>query len=222
MSRTNQRKLDFSSRRNILSKYLAGPDFKVVIMQKNLWAVAAILFISFAFACGGSQNAAGGSSPTDSYKRLFAAVKSKDTEAIKKQLTKKTLELGVTNAQRVKKPLEQVYENGFTATTFSETLPNIRDERIKDDMGSVEVWNSKESKWEDLPFIKEEGAWKLAIGDLFAGSYVTPGPGRDYLEKQASNAVANTTIQLPSNSNSNSVTVANSAPAPPKPDKKAK
>ena len=51
---------------------------------------------------------------------------------------------------------------------------------------------------------------------------VPPGPGRDYLEKQASNAVANTTIQLPSNSNSNSVTVANSAPAPPKPDNKAK
>lgn len=192
-------------------------------MHRIILATIALFVFSLAFACGGGQNAeGGGSSPTDAYKKLYAAVKSKDTEAIKKMLTKKTLELGVVQSQRNKKPIEQVYENGLTATTFSDTLPNIRDERIKDDMGSLEVWNSKESKWEDLPFMKEDGGWKLAVGDLFAGSYVSPGPGRDYLEKTAANAVSNTTIILGSNANSNSVTVANSVPAPVKSDKKSK
>lgn len=194
-------------------------------MYRIIFAITALFIFSLALACGGGQNTAGGgSSPTDGYKKLFEAVKSKDTEAIKRQLTKKTIDLGVSQAARNKKPVEQVYENGFTATTFSDTMPNIRDERIKDNMGAVEVWNSKESKWEDLPFIKEDGGWKLAVGDVFAGSFVEPGPGRDYLEKQAANAVSNNTVFLGANSNSksNSATATNSVPVPPKIDKKTK
>ncbi len=130
-----------------------------------------------------------GDSPTKAYKRLFAAVKSKNTESIKAQMTKKSIDFAGMASQRNNTPIEKVFENGFTATTFSETLPTIRDERIKDNMGAVEVWNTKESKWEDLPFILEDGAWKLAVGDLFAGTFVSPGRGRDSLEKEAANAL---------------------------------
>ncbi len=143
-------------------------------------ALLAILTFSIAFigsACQEPTPGAGEDSPTGAYKSLYAAVKSKDTEAIKAVLTKKSIEFGKMASERNKTPLEKVYENGFTATTFSETMPNIRDERIKDDMGAVEVWNSKDSRWEDLPFIKEDGGWKLAVGDMFAGSYQSPGPG---------------------------------------------
>ena len=192
-------------------------------MYRIISAIITISFILLAFACSGQTDSGGGSSPTDAYKRLFAAVKSKDTEAIKKLLTKKSLDLGVMQSQRNKKSLDQVYENGFTATTFSETLPNIRDERVNGDMGAVEVWNSKESKWEDLPFIKEGGGWKLAIGDLFAGSFISPGDGRDFLEKQAANAVSNTAIVIPNtNSNSRPKTVANVGPLDPKLNKNTK
>lgn len=193
-------------------------------MHRIIFAIVVISVMLLAFACGGQNDSGGGgSSPTDAYKRLFTAVKGKDVEAIKKLLTKKSLELGVMQSQRNKKPLEQVYENGFTGTTFAETLPNIRDERAKGDMGSIEVWNSKESKWEDLPFIKEEGGWKLAIGDLFAGSFVSPGEGRDFLEKQAANAISNTAVVVPNaNSNSKSVSVTNVGPLDPKSNKNSK
>ena len=194
-----------------------------VIMHRIILTITVLFIFSLAFACSGVQNAAGGgSSPTDAYKKLFAAVKSKDTEAIKKQLTKKSIDLGVTSAARSGKTVEQVYENGFTATTFADALPNIRDERVKDDMGAIEVWNSKESKWEDLPFMKEDGGWKLAVGDVFARTYLPPGPGRDYLEKQAANVVSNNAVTLASNSNSNTVMVANSVPGPPTVNKKTK
>ena len=184
-----------------------------------------ISVMSLVFACGGQNDSGGGggASPTEAYKRLFGAVKAKDTEAIKKLLTKKSLELGVMQSQRNKKTLEQVYENGFTGTTFAETLPNIRDERVNGEMGAVEVWNSKDSKWEDLPFIREDGGWKLAIGDLFAGSFLSPGEGRDFLEKQAANAVSNTAVVMPNaNSNSRSATVANVRPLDPKSNKNTK
>ena len=113
-------------------------------------------------------------------------------------------------------------ENGHTETTFSDTLPPIRDERIKDNMGAIEVWNSKSSKWEDLPFIYEDGAWKLAVGEAFAGSFKSPGKGRDQLEKEAANAISNTLPAVNMNANSNTVTVANSTPAGPKANKPPK
>lgn len=127
--------------------------------------------------------------PTEAYKRLYAAVKAKDMEAIKKAVTKSTIGLAQSSAQMQKKPVESVLQNGFTATTFSETLPEIRDERVKDCMGAVEVWNSKDSKWEDLPFVAEDGIWKLAVGDLFADKYKSPGKGRAQKENEASNTV---------------------------------
>lgn len=135
-------------------------------------------------------------SPTAAYVRLFEAVKSKDVERIKLSMTKKSQDLAAMAAARNNTTVEKVFENGFTATTFSETLPMIRDERIKDDMGAIEVWNSKESKWEDLPFIYEDGAWKLAIGDLFADTYRSPGRGLDFREREAANAQAGNSIPV--------------------------
>lgn len=168
-------------------------------MHKLLLSFFSLVALVGSFACGSQEN--GADTPTEAYKRLYAAVKSKDTESIKKQLTKKTVEFGAMSAQRYNNPLEKAYENAFTGTTFSDSLPPIRDERIKDDMGAIEVWNSKESKWEDLPFIKEDGSWKLAVGELFAGSFKSPGRGRDSREKEAANAIANTAVQSSPNIN---------------------
>ena len=159
------------------------------------------------FACGGGTEntntgpasmtpivGGGGPSPTEAYKMLFAAVKAKDIEGIKKMVTKRTLDFGAMAAQRNNTPIEKMFENGFTATTFSEKLPEMRDERIKDNMGALEVWNAKDSKWEDLPFINEDGGWKLAVGDLFADTWKSPGRGLDALEKEAANKAANASM----------------------------
>ena len=190
-------------------------------MLRIILLFAVLLVLGFVFACGGAS--AGGATPTEAYKLLYAAVKSKNTEAIKKQLTKKSIDFGEMAAQRNNTPLEKVYENGFTGTTFSESLPPIRDERVNDDMGAVEVWNSKDSRWEDLAFIKEDGAWKLAVGDMFAGTYKSPGPGRDLLEKQAANAVANSDVPAAPTSNSNApIPITNMNPAASKKDIKVK
>jgi len=172
------------------------------------------------FSCGGAgtvtaPTGGGGETPTDAYKKLYAAVKGKDVEAIKLQLTKKTIEFGKMAGEKNKNP--DIYINGFTATTFAESLPTMRDERVNGDMGALEVWNSRDSRWEDLPFIKEDGGWKLAVGDVFAGTYQSPGKGRDQLEKEAANAVANKE-QIPSipttNVNVNKIPIANVPPVP--------
>jgi hypothetical protein len=177
-------------------------------MQRIFLLLVILVIVATGFSCGGSQNASG-DTPSEAYKKLFAAVKSKDTEAIKKQVTKKTIELGKMSMERFKKTEAQAFENGFTETTFSDALPSIRDERVKDNMGSVEVWNSKSRRWEDLPFMYEDGAWKLAVGEMFSGTFKSPGKGRDQLEKEAANAFANNAAPPLSNINSNTVMVAN-------------
>lgn len=189
-------------------------------MHRILLLLFTLALLAAAFACTGQQGtntttSYDNDSPTEAYKRLYAAVKSKDTEAIKKQLTKKSIDFGIMAAQRQNSPVEKLYANGFTATTFADSLPTIRDERISENMGQVEVWNSKDSKWEDLPFIFEDGAWKLAVGDLFAGSFKSPGKGTDQREKEAANALNPPTTS--SNTNANTKPIIRSKPvnAPP-------
>jgi hypothetical protein len=144
--------------------------------------------ITFAASCGNTTSSPVADTPTEAYKRLYNAVKSKNTDEIKKSVSSTTLQFAEMAAQRQGKTLETVLENGFTATTFSQTMPEIRDERVKGNFGAVEVWNSKDSVWEDLPFVFEDGAFKLAVGDLFKGTFQSPGKGRDRLEKEAANA----------------------------------
>lgn len=152
---------------------------------------------------------ANGDTPAAAYKRLFDAVKSKNTESIKAELTKSTVELGEMTAARYKKSLESAYENGFTATTFSPTLPEIRDDRVNCNMGAVEVWNSNEQKWEDVPFMLENGRWKLAYGDAFRGTFKSPGKGMAMREAEAANAARGNAPPTASNSNTNTLKPSN-------------
>jgi hypothetical protein len=171
-------------------------------MFKIIACFFALVLLLTALSCGNAPSApaaSGGDSPTETYKRLYAAVKAKDTEAIKALVSKKTHDLANMASQRNNVPIDKVYENGFTATTFSPTLPEIRDERISDDMGAVEVYNSKDSRWEDLPFVKEDGTWKLGFGDQFAGTYKSPGMGRDQKEKIAANSMPGANAVVPAN-----------------------
>lgn len=158
-------------------------------MKRIFLLIFVLAALGAAFACGDGKSA-GAATPTEAYKQLYAAVKAKDTEAIKANLSKKTLEFAKMAAELNKTPGEEVFRNGMTETTMSETLPRVRDERINGNMGALEVWNSKESRWDDLFFILEDGTWKLAIGDAFAGTYVLPGKGRSEIEKEAANALA--------------------------------
>lgn len=207
-------------------------------------------------------------SPTEAYKMLFAAVKNKDTEKIKLMMSENSIGFAGFVSGQQKKTVEEVLANGFTATTFQENLPPMRDERIKDGFGALEVQN-KDKVWEDLPFILESqltvesaganrdavikvvtdemkipaekapefvnqlpqsiggftdaqaetirqklveaGAtvsvknlgWKLAIGDMFRGTYQKPGVGQSVREQEATNSTKNTMIELPTTNANN-------------------
>ena len=146
-------------------------------------------------------------SPTEAYKMLYTAVKAKDAATIKQLMSKSSLGLAEFNANNQKITLEKSLENGLVAPTLSPTLTEIRDERVKDTFGAVEVFNAKDNRWEDLPFVLEDGGWKLAVGDLFQDTFKSPGKSRRQMETEASNkmpTVPTNTAKFPEVSNSNS------------------
>ena len=155
--------------------------------------------------------------PTESYKKLFAAVKNKNNADIKLILSKQTQGFAEAVSGQQKSSVDEVLKNGFTGTTFAEKLPEMRDERIKGNMGALEVYNEKEKKWEDLPFVLEDGGWRLAIGDIFSGSYTSPGKGRAQIEFEASNK----TMELQVPNLNGSVTNSNPANKPAAPPTKS-
>ena len=107
-------------------------------MLRILVLITVLALMALGIGCSKeSIGTGGGATPTEAYKQLFAAVKSKDIEAIKRNLTKKTVEFGASAAVRTGSTPEKMYENGFTESTFAATLPTIRDERINGNMGSV-------------------------------------------------------------------------------------
>lgn len=178
--------------------------------MRNIALLSLSIVIGIVGIACGSQNPSGtGDTPSAAYRRLYAAVKSKNTEAIKKEMSKKTQDFAGAAAQRQNTPVEKVFENGFTATTFANSLPEIRDERVNGEMGAVEVWNSKDSRWEDLPFVKEADGWKLAVGDLFAGTFNSPGKGRAAKEQEAANVMSNNMNPANPAGNINSSSVSN-------------
>lgn len=183
---------------------------KLQINQKSVAAILIFAFAVFGLACQKqtasnsavvSDSGPRAQTPTEAYQMIYNNVKAKQPNAVKQVMSEKTIALAQSQAQRSNSPLEKVFENGFTATTFSPTMPEIRDERVKDDMGAIEVYNSKDSRWEDLPFIKENGGWKLAVGDLFAGTYQSPGKGLMQLETEASNSMGNNMVPMSPNIN---------------------
>lgn len=144
--------------------------------------------------------------PTEAYKSLYAAVKARDNQRIQKLMSRNTMAFAGFAIEQNKQSLEKFFENGLTATTFADNLPEIRDERVNGNFAAVEVFSQKDNRWEDLPFVLEDGMWKLAVGDSFKGEYKSPGKGQAQIEMEANNPAMIDTTASGASGNSNSKT----------------
>ncbi len=192
----------------------------IVKFVRKIGGLSLVLaFALLSFSCQSAQTsqsqsaadleAVRANTPSDAYRMLYAAVKAKNNAKIQQMMSKDTIAFAGFAMQQNKEPLEKIFENGLTATTFADSLPQMRDERVNGNFGAVEVYSQKDNRWEDLPFILEDGGWKLAVGDSFKGTYKSPGKGQAQLEMEANNPMtadpipsANTNGNADSNRNS--------------------
>ena len=103
-----------------------------------------------------------GSSPTATFKTFFEASKKKDAAAMKKSLSKGTLDMFDKLAKEQNKSTDDMLKE-VDKDDKDEKLPETRNEKITGDTATLEVKNDKTGKWDTLPFVKENGEWKIAL-----------------------------------------------------------
>jgi len=107
-----------------------------------------------AAACKGA-----GSTPTATYKAAYDAIKSKDTAAFKKVITKKDLQEIEDEAKQARKTSDEMLRE--VMDTFK--LPaaaESKDEKIDGDKATLQV-KSENDQWNTINFVKEDGEWKM-------------------------------------------------------------
>lgn len=101
--------------------------------------------------------------PTETTRHLFDAMKSKDLAALKGFFTRKVLAVMQAEAKRQNKSLDDVLMGFIDATPVPATF-NARNEKIEGEHASVETMDD-EGHYSPIEFVKEDGAWKLALDD---------------------------------------------------------
>ncbi len=99
--------------------------------------------------------------PADTLKALSEASNKKDVAAIKKYLSMGTLALLETGAREQNKTVDEALREDDGGPF--QTLPEMGAAKIEDDKASLEVRNVDTGEFENLPFVKENGEWKVAI-----------------------------------------------------------
>ena len=100
-------------------------------------------------------------SPVEVLKALNEASKTKDVAAIKNSVSKGTLALMEESAKQQNTTIDELLKKDNGAP-FKD-LPEMRNEKIEGDTATVELKNSTSNDWESVPFVKEDGVWRLAL-----------------------------------------------------------
>ena len=102
------------------------------------------------------------STPTATFKAFYEASKKKDAAGMKKTLSKGTLDMFDKLAKEQNKSTDDMLKE-VDKDDKSDKMPETRNEKITGDTATLEVKNDKTGKWDTLPFVKENGEWKIAF-----------------------------------------------------------
>jgi len=130
-------------------------------MKIRRTVVLAAVHLSVALAvaaCGWGA----GSSPTATMKEFNKAMKQKDKEAVKKMLSKASLQTIEVDARLADETLDDALQTGLDKAPSDMKLPEMRNEVIKGNTATVEVKDEQKKLWFPVSFVKEDEQWKIA------------------------------------------------------------
>jgi deoxyribodipyrimidine photolyase-like uncharacterized protein len=102
------------------------------------------------------------STPTATFKAFYEASNKKDVAGMKKALSKGTLDMFDKLAKEQNKSTDEMLKS-FDKEDKNQKMPETRNEKISGETATLEVKNDKTGKWDTLPFVKENGEWKIAL-----------------------------------------------------------
>ena len=111
-----------------------------------------------------AADVAGLDTPTATFKTFLEALKNKDVKKIRASLSKASVEQYEKIAEASGKTLEEFILSD--EDNKMKEIPETRDEKIDGDSATLEAKDPDDGKWEKIPFVKEDGAWKIAFDKL--------------------------------------------------------
>ncbi|CAN5590956.1 hypothetical protein BH20ACI4_BH20ACI4_34920 [soil metagenome] len=120
--------------------------------------IFALLCAFFLFGCNAVNQT---KSPTETLHAFNEASKKKDIPAIKSLLSKGTLALFEQSAKKQNKTIDDILLKDSDATF--QDIPETQNEKIEGDTATVEVKKKVSGEFQKIPFVKEDGVWKLAL-----------------------------------------------------------
>lgn len=108
----------------------------------------------------------GYATPTATFKTFYEAAKSNNVEGVKKAMSKKTMNAITKAAAKDNKSVDEALKD--VAKDAPTSPPETRNEKIDGDKATLEIKDDKKDKWDTVPFVKEDGMWKIALLDEFS------------------------------------------------------
>jgi hypothetical protein len=133
---------------------------KLIRRKATHQGITILLIMLIAFAPAACQKKP---SPTTTFEAFYESLKKKDVQAYKKTVSKRTLEMLERNARELGKTLDEYIKADMDKPT--RTLPDkpeMRNEKIEGDHATLEIKNN-EGGWNTVPFVKEDGEWKISL-----------------------------------------------------------
>jgi hypothetical protein len=140
-------------------------------MKSQKKVTFSIAFLALSLFVGACSKA--GSSPTATAKAFYDATKAKDVQGMKNTMSKGSLAMMESFAKMGGKSLDEMLKDPQSPPpgTFE-----ARNEVITGDTATLELKDEK-GKWDKLPFVKEDGQWKIALDKAFEQGMNEMSPG---------------------------------------------
>jgi inorganic pyrophosphatase/exopolyphosphatase len=103
-------------------------------------------------------------SPTQTLKDFVEASKKKDVAEMKKMLSKGSIELIQKTADMQKTTVDEILKKDDESSM--KQTPETGEEKVEGDKATVESKNPATGEYDKIPFVKEEGTWKIALDTL--------------------------------------------------------
>lgn len=130
----------------------------------KIYKISLVVFIACALVgCSQLQNLVQPKSPTQTMKNFVEATQKKDVEGVKKSLSSGSLKMMEGLAKIQGKTLDETIREGEAGENEYKQVPEMRNEKIEGDAGTLEVKNEKTGEWETLYFVRETEEWKIAL-----------------------------------------------------------
>lgn len=127
------------------------------MLRKTLF-ITAFCLLALGAACKSTPP------PSATFKTYFEAQKKKDVAGMKQTLSKTSLAMLEHSAEQRQMTIDKMLEKQLEAPASSiDKMPETRNEKINGDNATLELHNEDANRWDTMYFVKEDGAWKIAL-----------------------------------------------------------